>query len=442
MTSTKKLADRIREAEKVADSPEHLEQLLHADGVQVEYSRKGGDNLVSGWKVRLDNPQAEWIKGSEITADRAFTWPNVAKRKGWPLPSGRAASGNTLEQFEPEAVQKNDTSDALEFLSQQVVVKPKTQRSNDQEMAQALDELAALIATLAQAVRAAVVRLVNALLRVAGVDYQLELKDSPVAARAGSGQSKEDERREAALSAVRALVGALKSNDPAQLPPAPGGDAGAAYARARLADELGWKRWLASATADQLQRKEVELGQLRLQDLQSPSDLIFGGEVAEIEREMLDLLRARDQARLAEDGALSEFEAQEKTVAAVPVWNLFARSQAERKIVELAEKVKAARSKRLRAEESFRTAEARPDVREAGQKRRELLERYEAQKRANALRIQQIQHRIAVLKQAEKSRFSVPAQRQEDKFPQVQKPVRERVRSDDDEGENFERPRG
>ena len=101
LTDVQRLAGQINDAQIVAQSPEHLQQLLHSVGVQVEYTRHIRSNLITGWKVRLESQGSEWIKGAEIAADRSLTWPALARKKGWSLPANRAGVVNPLVSINP-----------------------------------------------------------------------------------------------------------------------------------------------------------------------------------------------------------------------------------------------------------------------------------------------------------------------------------------------------
>jgi hypothetical protein len=124
MIDTKQLVQLVRDAEKTANSPEHLRELLHASGVLVEF-RRDGDGKVNGWTLRpADSGETDWLKGSELTADRSFSWSKLAARRGWladaptpkaPLPTDILAVEEAEEEVE-ETREERQVKNALAML--------------------------------------------------------------------------------------------------------------------------------------------------------------------------------------------------------------------------------------------------------------------------------------------------------------------------------------
>lgn len=446
MIDAKQLATQVRQAERVATSPERLQELLHAYGVQVAYSRRGKENLVDGWKLRPANGNEEdWLKGSDITSDRHFSWPKLARRKGWPLPQGRRAGGS-LTQIEQDSEPPIAPAKTLEFLLPPEVTKPKPFRDRDQEMVEALEELALLVARLAHAVQQAVVRLVNALLRAVGVDYQLQVRQGMLPGRAGTGQAK-NEQRDTALQSVRAMIDALKTRDCNQLPAAPSGDADAVAARSELASELAWRHWLDTSQPAELERKARDFAGLRPQDMTDPWEFLMddGAEVTAW-FEGLEVARNRARARLA--GLIEQLAGHSKSTAETPGWNLLAKVADRKTAAELAAKIEAARVARAKAERAFEAASKSERMQRIAEKKRALAQRFTELKRVNDARLEQIRERLEQLKADAKSLKLRPQ-------PQPQpKPLDELVErqaesvesadseSDAAEGEEIQRHRG
>lgn len=396
MINTKQLVKLVRDAENAAKTPKHMQELLLASGVLVDYRWHVRDNLVIGWKLRADDsPETDWLKGSEITSDRHFTWSKVARRKGWPLPNDRAAGG-LLAQVEQDDEQPIAPLNALDFLQAPEVTKPKSVRECDQEMAAVLEELTLLVARLAHFIQQLVVRLVNSLLRAAGVDYQLQVRPGSMPGRLGSGQA-QDAKREASLHSVRALVSALKNQDPDQLPAAPAGDADASEARAALASELKWQRWLATSQPSELERAALGLEAQRSASLLSPIDRVQHS-TSKTDVWFDGLAVKRQKALTFETDLLKEIVAHTERARTTPAWNLMAQAANRKKIAELKVKAEAARVARVKADREFDSASRTDEVQNSAARRRDFARHLADQKRLNDARLEQVRARLAQLK--------------------------------------------
>jgi hypothetical protein len=70
-------AAAVRLAVQDARDIDHLLELLHAQGIQAEFDRRGAAQQVYGWRVRKKGAD-EWFKASTLAKD--LSWPKIAHR--------------------------------------------------------------------------------------------------------------------------------------------------------------------------------------------------------------------------------------------------------------------------------------------------------------------------------------------------------------------------
>lgn len=228
MIDTKQLVQLVRDAEENATSPEDFRALLLVSGVLVEY-RRDGVGQVNGWKLRpaADSSETDWLKGSELTADRSFSWSKLAARKGWLIDVSPSKTPEPAEILAEKETEENSLPVKPDALAELLLLPPEpkpepelvAKDDQEQQLVSSLEMLVQVLASMIHRIQALIARLVNSLLERLGIGHRIQvwegvaprLRQAP--APVPKDKPTDKPKWDVANSYIQKVVRALASND-------------------------------------------------------------------------------------------------------------------------------------------------------------------------------------------------------------------------------------